>query len=250
MSRETFGEPAKRESAEVETSTLFSSIAHDLRTPLTSIKAASTTLLRHESELDQAVRMELLETIRDSADSLDRLIGNALQISRGRAGVLEPKRVSAAIDEVASRTLEQLRHRLRDHRVLLVIPEDLPEVPVDVTSIDQVLTNLLENAARFSPPGTEIAISMLPRDGHVLIRVEDHGPGIPAHERERVFEPFVKLAPGGGAGLGLTAAKAIAQAHGGRITIEDARGGGTAVVMELPRSRHLVVPELSEETLL
>jgi K+-sensing histidine kinase KdpD len=224
---------------------LFSSVTHDLRSPLTSIKAASTLMLDHERELEGKDRRELLETIREGADSLDRMISNSVQLSRSQSGELQQRRIPASMDEVVARTLERLRYQLRDHHVVLVIPQDLPEVPVDVVQLDQVLANVLENAARFSPAGTEIALSLERRSASLVVRVEDRGPGIPAEQRERIFKPFVKLAAGGGAGLGLPISLAIVEAHGGRMLIEDAPGGGTIVVMELPLDPSmLVVPEL------
>lgn len=232
-----------------ETIRLFATVTHDLRTPLTSIKAASTLMLDHERAIQTNDRRELLETIRDSADVLDRLITNAVQLSRSRDGGLRPERIPAAVDEVASRTLDRMRHRLRDHRVVLVIPEDLPEIPVDVMQLEHALTNVLENAARFSPAGSEIALILSQGDGSVLIRVEDRGDGIPQEEREHVIEPFVKLGGGGGAGLGLSISRAITEAHGGRLRIEDQAGGGTAVVLELPLDppAPVTVPDLSAE---
>jgi two-component system sensor histidine kinase KdpD len=230
---------------------LFSTLTHDLRSPLTSIKAASTLMLDRAEEIDEGGRTELLETIRESSDGLDRMITNAVQLSRSRAGELQPQKIPASMDEVASRALERLRHRLRDHHVVLVIPEDLPEVPVDVVQLDQALANVLENAATFSPAGTEIALSLERRNGSLLVRVEDRGPGIPSEQREYVFKPFVKLAAGGGAGLGLPISRAIVEAHGGRMMIEDAPGGaGTVVIVELPLDPSmLVVPELTREVL-
>ncbi len=230
---------------------LFSSVTHDLRTPLTSIKAASTLMLDHERAIHTNDRRELLETIRDSADVLDRLITNAVQLSRSRDGGLRPEKIHAAVDEVASRTLDRMRHNLRDHRVVLVIPEVLPEIPVDVMQLEHALTNVLENAARFSPVGSEIALILSHREGSVLIRVEDRGTGIPQEEREHVIEPFVKLKGGAGAGLGLSIARAITEAHGGRLRIEDQPGGGTAVVLELPVNPlvAVTVPDLSAEGL-
>jgi two-component system, OmpR family, sensor histidine kinase KdpD len=228
---------------------LFSSVTHDLRTPLTSIKAASTLMLDHERDLQTNDRRELLETIRDSADVLDRLITNSVQLARSRDGGLRPERIPAALDEVASRTLERMRHSLRDHRVVLVIPEDLPEVPVDVMQLEHALTNVLENAARFSPTGSEIALILSRSNGSVLVRVEDRGEGIPLDQRGRVVEPFVKLNGGGGAGLGLSISRAIAEAHGGHLRIEDQPGGGTAIVLELPVTPAMSVAELTTEAL-
>jgi two-component system sensor histidine kinase KdpD len=226
---------------------LFSAVTQDLRSPLTSIKAASTMMLDQERDLQTNDRRDLLETIRDSADVLDRLVTNSVQLARSRHGGLRPERIHAALDEVASRTLERMRHRLRDHRVVLVIPDDLPEIAVDVMQLEHALTNVLENAARFSPAGSEIALILSRTNGSVLIRVEDRGTGIPQEERHHVVEPFVKLNGGGGAGLGLSISRVIAEAHGGSLRIEDPPGGGTAVVIELPTSPAVSVPELTRE---
>jgi two-component system sensor histidine kinase KdpD len=228
---------------------LFSSLTHDLRSPLTSIKAASTLILEHEQELGNKDRRELLETIGEGADGLDRMISNAAQLSRSRSGELRPRKIPASMDEVVSRTLDRLRYRLRDHHVVLVIPEDLPEVPVDVVQLDQALSNLLENAAVFSPVGSEITLSLRRRNGSMVLRVEDQGPGIPHQDREHVFHPFVKLSAGGGAGLGLPISRAIVEAHGGRLAIEDAPGRtGTVILVELPLDpMAIVVPELTRE---
>lgn len=228
---------------------LFSSLTHDLRSPLTSIKAASTLMLDHEKELGDKDRRELLETIREATDGLDRMITNAGQLSRTRSGELRPRKIPASMDEVVARTLDRLRYRLRDHHVVLVIPEDLPEVPVDVVQLDQALSNLLENAAVFSPAGSEIALSLQRRNGSMVLRVEDQGPGIPREDREHVFRPFVKLSAGGRAGLGLPISRAIVEAHGGRLEIEDSLGRkGTVILMELPLDPMAVVmPELTKE---
>jgi two-component system sensor histidine kinase KdpD len=225
-----------------ETGKLFASVTNDLRSPLTSIKAAANLLLDHERDLQTHDRRELLETIRESADVLDRLVTNSVQLARSRDGGLRPARIRAALDEVASRTLDRMRHSLRDHRVVLVIPEELPEIPIDVTQLEHALTNVLENAARFSPPGSEIALILSRQNGSVLVRVEDRGAGIPLDERDHVVEPFVKLNGGGGAGLGLSISRAIVEAHGGTLHIEDQPGGGTAVVLELPVEPAASVP--------
>jgi signal transduction histidine kinase len=226
---------------------LFSAVTQDLRSPLTSIKAASTLMLDQERDLQTNDRRDLLETIRDSADVLDRLVTNSVQLARSREGGLRPERIPAALDEVASGTLQRMRHFLRDHRVVLVIPDDLPEIPVDVMQLEHALTNVLENAAKFSPAGSEIALILSRTNGSVFIRVEDRGTGIPLEDRDRVVEPFVKLNGGGGAGLGLSISRAIAEAHGGRLDIEEQPGGGTAVVLELPTSPAVGVPELTTE---
>jgi two-component system sensor histidine kinase KdpD len=122
-------------------------------------------------------------------------------------------------------------------RVRTVVRPDLPEVPIDPVQIDQVLSNLLENATRFSPPGGEIMVSAAPWQRSVRVRVADQGPGIPPEERDRVFEPFFRRDAGEtrtGSGLGLAIARAIVLAHGGRIWVEGSPSGGAAVVFELP----------------
>jgi two-component system sensor histidine kinase KdpD len=229
------------------TGELFPSVAHDLRSALTSIKAASTLLLDHVRDLEEPDKRDMLETIRDGADGLDRLISNAVQLSRSRNGGLRTRKVPAAVEDVASRTLERMRHALRDHRVVVVVPEDLPDVRVDVVLLEQAIGNLLENAARLTPPGTEIALSVLRKDDHVVVRVEDRGPGMGRHQRKRTAESPGEPSAGGAAGLRLPLARAIAEAHGGRLTIGSAPGGGTSVLLELPVERGTAVKEPEPE---
>jgi two-component system sensor histidine kinase KdpD len=215
---------------------LFSSISHDLRTPLASITAAVTSLLGEDATFDPGDRSELLETIRQEAERLNRLVGNLLHLSRIRAGGLAPAKTSAAIDEVIEGVVGRLQPALVGHQARLVLRDDLPEIPMDVIQIDQVLTNLLENAAKFSGPGNEITVYAARWQDVVRVRVTDRGQGVPLEERERVFEPFYRAGgdTGPGTGLGLAIARAIVEAHGGRIWIEGAPGGGTAVLFDLP----------------
>jgi two-component system sensor histidine kinase KdpD len=229
---------ADRARVEAETSrlraALFSSVTHDLRTPLASITASVTTLQGVGDELGDSDRGDLLETIRQEADRLNRLVGNLMHLSQIRAGALTPEKVQADVDEVIEGVVARLRPVLQQHRIRLVLREDLPPVPMDVVQIDQALTNLLENAARFGPAGSEIALYATRLRDEVEVRVGDRGPGIPAEERERVMEPFVRSDGAGGTGLGLSIARAIVESHGGRIWIQDTPGGGTTVVFRLP----------------
>lgn len=212
---------------------LFASITHDLRTPLTTISTAASMLGR-ERELSVGVRRELIATIQESAERLDGLVSNVLQLSRSRAGRLVPRKTPAALEEILGKTVHRMRTVLRDRPVRLRVPTDLPTISVDVVQMDRVLANLLENAARFTPDDSEIVVSVERAGEAVELRIDDRGPGIPEGERERVFEPFVQLEPGGTAGLGLPIAKAIVEAHGGQVRIEDAPGGGTSMVLHLP----------------
>ncbi len=215
---------------------LFSSVTHDLRTPLASITASVTSLLDGEAEFRPEDRRELLETILQESERLNRLVRNLLDLSRLRAGALTPSKRSTAIDEVVEGVLSRMEPTLRAHRLNVVLRDNLPEVPADALQVDQVLTNVLENAAKFSPAGSQITVSAARWQNTVQVRVADQGRPIPPEERERVFEPFVRAENGDatGAGLGLAIARAVVVAHGGSIWIEDAPGGGTAVVFRLP----------------
>jgi two-component system, OmpR family, sensor histidine kinase KdpD len=214
---------------------LLSSVTHDLRTPLASITASVTGLLDDSASFDDAQRHELLETIRQEALRLNRLVGNLLDLSRLRAGALTPSRRLASIDEVIEGVLARMEPQLRNHKLNVILREDLPQVPVDVVQLDQVLTNILENAAKYSPEGTEITVSAARWEDTVQVRIADQGKGIPDELRTDVFEPFARGSTDvQGSGLGLAIAHAVIHAHGGTIWAENAPGGGTAIVFRLP----------------
>jgi len=216
---------------------LFSSVTHDLRTPLASIKAGVSSLLSDDVAYDPAQRRELLTTVLEETDRMNRLVGNLMDLSKIRAGALVPAREAAAIDEIVDATVARMRPSLTGVVVRLNVRPDLPEVFVDPVQIDQVLTNLLENAAAHSPAGGEVQVAAAAYRDAIQVRVADQGDGIPEAERERVFEAFYRgdAAPERpGSGLGLAIAQAVVVAHGGRIWIEGAPGGGTVVVFELP----------------
>jgi len=216
---------------------MFSSVTHDLRTPLASIKAGVTSLLDAAVHHDPAQERELLTTILEETDRLNRLVGNLLDLARIRAGALTPTRQPAAMDEIVEVVLARMRPRLAEHTVIADLPPDLPDVSVDPVQLDQVLTNLLENAGRHAPAGSEIRVSVLWVRDAVQVRIADEGPGIPLDERERVFEAFYRgsSSPDSpGSGLGLAISKAVVVAHGGRIWVEEAIGGGCVVAFEIP----------------
>jgi two-component system, OmpR family, sensor histidine kinase KdpD len=216
---------------------MFSSVTHDLRTPLASIKAGVTSLLDTAVQHDPTQERELLTTILEETDRLNRLVGNLLDLARIRAGALTPSRQPGAMDEIVEVVLARMRSRLAGHVVTADLPASVPDVSVDPVQLDQVLTNLLENAGRHAPRGTEIRVSVLWLHGAVQVRVSDEGPGIPLEERDRVFEAFDRgssIPETPGSGLGLAIAKAVVVAHGGRIWIEDNPGGGCVVAFEIP----------------
>lgn len=216
---------------------MFSSVTHDLRTPLTSIKAGVTSLLDPGVHYEPAQEQELLTTILEETDRLNRLVGNILDLTKIRAGALIPTRQPAAIDEIVEAVVARVSPHLPGVTIHTKLREDLPDLLVDPMQLDQVISNLVENAARYSPANGEITISASSFRDDVQIRVTDQGPGIPAEERERVFEAFYRGRTNPetpGTGLGLAIVKAIVVAHGGRIWVEGAPGGGTAVVIEIP----------------
>ncbi len=216
---------------------MFSSVTHDLRTPLASIKAGVTSLLDADVQHDPQQERELLTTILEETDRLNRLVGNLLDLARIRAGALTPTRQPAAMDEIVEVVLARMRARLADHVVTAHLPPSLPDVSVDPVQLDQVLTNLLENAGRHAPKGSEIQVSVLWLHGAVQVRVADEGPGIPMDERDRVFEAFYRgssIPDTPGSGLGLAIAKAVVVAHGGRIWIEEGLRGGCVVAFDIP----------------
>jgi two-component system sensor histidine kinase KdpD len=216
---------------------MFSSVTHDLRTPLASIKAGVTSLLDEGVIHDDRQQRELLTTILEETDRLNRLVGNILDLAKIRAGALISRRVPTAVDEVAEAVVARMRPRLTDLVVDLQLAPDLPDIPADPLQLDQVLTNLVENAARHSPAGGTIRIHATRTERAVRVRVADEGPGIHVDDREKVFEAFYRgreSPESPGSGLGLSIARAIVTAHGGRIWVEETMGGGTAMVLDMP----------------
>jgi two-component system sensor histidine kinase KdpD len=214
---------------------LLQSVTHDLRTPLASITASVTGLLDREAEYGADERRDLLETIRQEAERLNRLVGNLLDLSRLRAGALTPSKRLAGVDELIEGVVGRMEPVLQGHSVDLRLRDDLPEIPMDVVQVDQALTNILENAAKFSPAGSRILVQAARWEDTVQVRIADQGQGIPPDDRESVFEPFTRGDREGSAtGLGLAIAHAVVTAHGGTIRIEEAPGGGTSVILRLP----------------
>ncbi len=213
---------------------LFSGVTHDLKTPLSAI-TASVTSLQDGSRFTPEEQHEHLDTIRQEAEHLDRLITNLMDLARLRAGALVPSKVPAAIDELIEAVVARLRPVLAGRDVQVHLRGELPEMPMDVVQMDQLLTNLIENAAKFSPARAPIQVSAVGNADQIRVTVTDKGPGIPPAERTRIFQPFERATEDvAGTGLGLAIAQAVVGAHGGRIWAQDAPGGGAAVTFELP----------------
>lgn len=213
---------------------LFSGVTHDVKTPLAAITAAVTSLIDGQGFSD-AARRDHLDTIKQEADRLHRVVNNLLDVARLRAGALVVRKVPSPIDELLESVINRLRPLLDGRDVSMRVGSDVPDVPMDVVQIDQVLTNLIENALKFTPPGTPISLTAVGHPEAVRVTVVDSGPGIAEGDRDRIFEPFER---GGatetGTGLGLAIANAIVMAHGGRMWVSEAAPGGAAFTFELP----------------
>ena len=215
---------------------LVGAVSHDLRTPLSAIKLAASTLLDLTDAVPERDKHELYELIDVQADRLSRLIASLLDMTRLEAGVLQVERAPWAVLDLVGEATAAVRPLLQHHRVDVELPEDLPLVDVDHLLVGQVLTNLLENAQRHAPEGTSIRITAAAPGPEVCVAVEDEGPGVAPAERRSVFESFVRFDTGGRAGLGLALCKAFIEAHGGRIWVEAAAGGGARFVFTVPRA--------------
>jgi two-component system, OmpR family, sensor histidine kinase KdpD len=215
---------------------LLNSVSHDLRTPLASIKASASSLLDGEVEWSQAEREEFLATINTEVDRLTHLVHNLLDMSRIEAGALDPRLVETPVAEVVGPVVSRARAASRQ-RVDVDVPETLPPVLVDPVRLDQVLTNLLDNARGYAAGGP-VQVVARQAGADVELRVIDHGPGIPTPERERIFDQFYRLKGGGkrpeGTGMGLAICRGIVQAHGGSLRVETTPGGGATFVLSLP----------------
>lgn len=222
-------------------SALMSAVSHDLRTPLASIVASVTGLLEPGLALDEATRREFLQGIYEEAQRLNRLVGNLLDMSRIEGGALRPEQDWYNIREVIMAVVERLTPRLAGRPVTVEVPRDLPLLLLDFTEIDQVLTNLVENALKYTPPGTAITIAALRHDQAVAVSVTDQGPGVPAEHLQYLFDKFYRVEGAGppgrrpkGLGLGLAISKGLIVAHGGQITAHNIPGGGLQMVFTLP----------------
>lgn len=234
-------------------SALLDAVTHDLRTPLTSIKASITTLLdemRGQADGDQLValddesKIEMMEVIDEESDRLNRFIGGLIELARIEAGEMQLRRRWGTVDEITSAALQRAESITRGHDVEVNLETDLPVVRVDERAVSEVVYTLVDNAAKYSPKGTTIRIAAQRYDdGMIKMTVEDRGEGIAVDLRERVFDKFFRATRDGdisthrpsGTGMGLAIAKGIVEAHAGKIWIESGTDGkGTRVVFILP----------------
>ncbi|MGH2441929.1 MAG: ATP-binding protein [Chloroflexota bacterium] len=222
-------------------STLLNAVSHDLRTPLASIKASASAMLLPGSRWSAGQQRELLVTIDQEVDRLNRLVGNLLDLSRIEAGVLMPALEWYDVKEIVDGVLPRIRHLIGDHQFSTELEPDLGAVQVDLVRVEALMMNLLENAVKYTPPDSPISLRVRQNDLGVSFAVVDHGAGIPLAHRERIFQSFFQGQQFGdrrpGAGLGLAICRGVARAHGGDMSIEQTPGGGSTFVFTLPESR-------------
>ena len=232
--------------AEKMRSALLSSVSHDLRTPLTGIIGAAGTLAESTDTLSPQVRGELLQTISDEAERVNRLVSNLLDMTRLESGQVTPSREWLPVEEAVGSAVQRYAKRLVGHAVKVNLPDDLPMLHADSVLMEQVLVNLLDNAAKYSPAPSEIDISASADATVIVVSVADRGPGVPHDQRKHIFEKFVRgqqATRKPGVGLGLAICRAIVAAHGGRIWVDDRPGGGAVFSFSLPREAEPTVTE-------
>ncbi|MHB0868751.1 MAG: ATP-binding protein [Chloroflexota bacterium] len=234
-----FQDITKAKEAEQLKDEFVSLVSHELRTPLTSIKGAARTLLRHYATLDEGTRQELLRDVDEESDRLYRLVENLLDFSRAEAGVLRLTTEPVQVEKLAARVVAEVGARASGHRFTLAFPSFLPLAEADPLRLEQVLRNLLDNAVKYSPRGGEVLVSGAVSEGMLTVVVEDHGIGISAQDRKRVFDRFqrasdARVGQTGGVGLGLAICRRLVEAHGGRIWVESEQGRGSTFVFTLP----------------
>jgi len=220
-------------------SEFISSVSHELRTPLTLIKGYSTSLLRENVKWDRESQREFLQIIDDKTDELRDLIDKLLQSAKLEAGALKLEKEPVLMPRLVEKVVEDLTSRGKNHRFALKFPAPFPVVEADARAVEQVLRNLVENAIKYSPYGTEIVIGGEVKDGQVVVRVSDSGRGIPKEHQDRVFERFYRgdstMTQGiHGSGLGLFICEGHVEAHGGSIWLESSPGAGSTFFFSLP----------------
>jgi len=221
-------------------SALLSSISHDLRTPLAGILGSASSLLSNDVRFSDQARRDLLLTVQEEAERLNRFVGNLLDMTRLESGALQVKRDWTEIADLVGTTLGTVRSRLAGREIRIDIEPGLPLIRVDFLLFQQVLSNLLDNAGKYAPAGSTVSVRARREDAEVVIEVIDEGPGVPPDDLERIFDKFYRVKrldrQIAGTGLGLSICRGLVEAHGGRITARSpvSGGRGAAFTIRLP----------------
>ena len=229
---------AARESDRLR-SVLLDSVTHEFRTPLTAIKASAETLLS-EIGLDTPQRKDLLTVINEESDRLNRLVGEAAEVAQLDSHQLQFEFEDHSIQEAIEAAVKTAQAALQHHPLELTVPQNLPPVRMDLGRIVEVIVHLLDNAAKYSPPGTPIHLTVESRGNDLIVSVADHGPGIDGMEQTMIFEKFYRGRDQRmivqGTGMGLAIAKTIVELHGGKIGVTSQLGRGSLFYFSLPVS--------------
>jgi two-component system sensor histidine kinase KdpD len=243
IERDSLAEQARKVLVQAETerlrSSLLSSVSHDLRTPLAVIAGASSSLLEQAQAIPSHTRQELLQTISDESNRLALLVDNLLHITRIESGAVAVNKQWYPLEEIVGSSLERAKKSLTGRPINTHLPLDLPLVKLDGVLIEQVLINLLENVAKYTPAGAEVDLAARMDGQSLAVEVADRGPGLDDAERQRVFDKFYRGSSAGagqrGAGLGLAICRAVVEVHGGRIWEENRPGGGARFIFSIPQ---------------
>ncbi len=232
---------------------LLSSISHDLRTPLASILGSATTMLEDTAHYDESARRELLTTIREEAERLNRFVANLLDTTRLEAGALQLHREWVELNDVLGSARSRVTGPLSRHRMVIDLEPGLPLLQLDFVLFEQLFINLFDNAAKYSPEGSPIRVAARREEMSVRIEVEDQGIGIPPADLERIFDKFYRVRRGdrqsAGSGLGLSICRGIVEEHGGTIrAVSPAPNGtGTMFIVSIPIEEPPATPIPEEE---
>jgi two-component system sensor histidine kinase KdpD len=232
---------------------LINSVSHDLQTPLAAILGSATALESFGDAGGSAPRRELMATIREETERLAAYIENVLDLTRIRAGQITPRLELVELSDIIDAALRRKQKVLGSHRVNVALPPDLPMLKLDLFLMEHALANVLDNAAKYAPAGSELSIAARVEAGHVVLDITDAGSGIRAEDLERVFEPFYRGAgpagaPASGTGLGLAISRAFTQANGGTVAALRAGGaGGTTLRLRLPVPEAGAAAELADD---
>lgn len=241
MERTKFASEAETARREAESeqirSSLLSCVSHDLRTPLAAIGGSASTLLENKTRLSEQTQVELLQSIVDESGRLNHLVGKLLDMTRLESAGFRLQKDWYPADELVGAALTRLNSTLKHHNVGTEIPDDVPLLHVDGPLLEEVLTNLLENAARYSPSGSKLIVRVEARPGNVSIEILDKGPGLEPGTEKDIFRRFVRHRPATdrqGTGLGLAICDAVVRLHGGEIGAENRSIGGARFWFTIP----------------
>jgi two-component system sensor histidine kinase KdpD len=217
---------------------LLNAVSHDLRTPLATIIASADSLRLSDVKWTDEEIEDFAAAIGQEAHRLNRIVGNLLDLSRIEGGTMRPDKGWHDIASLVNDVISRLRPETAGRNILVDVPDELPPVHLDYIEIDQVLSNLIENAIKYSPEGAPVRIGVRARDNRVQVRVDDQGSGIPPQAMSRLFDPFYRGELGAarpkGVGLGLAVAKGLVEAHDGRIWAKNRPDGGASFGFDLP----------------